>query len=141
MAVVADAILVSALAFGLLAGVAVLTSRVKISPSDDQAILLLAIAGPVAFLLLNGLLLAIRGQTVGKLLFRTRIVRSDGERAGFIRIYGVRYLLMQMIYVIPVAGGIFALIDALLIFAGNEQRCLHDRIAGTYVVDLNRLDT
>ena len=36
---------------------------------------------------------------------------------------------------IPIVGGIFPWVDALFIF-GDEQQCVHDKIAGTKVISL-----
>lgn len=89
--------------------------------------------GFVAFLVLNGWLLATRGQTLGKLLLKIRIVRTDGTRAGFVRLYFVRYLLNNLLCMIPLVGLFYALADCLSIFR-ESRKCLHDNIADTIVV-------
>ena len=86
-------------------------------------------------------LIAHRGQTLGKLALRTRIVLADGQLPGFVRGVAVRQWPLFAVLMLPslasrslqpLASLVF-LADALAIFAGS--RCLHDRIAGTYVVD------
>jgi uncharacterized RDD family membrane protein YckC len=62
-----------------------------------------------------------------------RIVRSNGEKAALSQILIMRYLPIQLIGAIPILGPIVGLVDLLMIF-GDEQRCLHDRIADTLVV-------
>ncbi|HEY3756378.1 MAG TPA: RDD family protein [Opitutaceae bacterium] len=97
--------------------------------------------GSFALLLLLGLalvqllLLSFRGQTVGKLLVRVRIVRfPDGAPAGFTRAWLLRSVVMTLICeVIPIAGNVIWLADILFIFR-PDHRCLHDLLAGTIVV-------
>lgn len=85
------------------------------------------------FLLLNGSLLARRGQTIGKMLLKIRIVRSDGSLATFGRVFGLRYALNGLIASVPFAGTVYGIVDALMIFRDSRQ-CLHDQIADTIVV-------
>lgn len=92
-----------------------------------------AAAGFATFLLLHGWLLAARGQTIGKALFRIRIARTDGTPASFGRLIGLRYGIGGLVTIIPAAGQIFSLIDALLIFRA-PRRCVHDYIADTVVL-------
>jgi uncharacterized RDD family membrane protein YckC len=90
---------------------------------------------PAAILLIQYTLLSLRGQTLGKLAMRVRIVRvSDGGNPGFVRAVVLRNMVRHVLIAVPVLGGLFALADILAIF-GEERRCLHDRIAGTRVVE------
>jgi uncharacterized RDD family membrane protein YckC len=91
-----------------------------------------AITGVLTFLLLNGYLLATRGQTLGKALLKIRIVRPSGEPASGARLalrYGVGFATGLM----AVALWIYSLVDCLMIFR-KSRRCLHDEIADTIVV-------
>jgi uncharacterized RDD family membrane protein YckC len=84
------------------------------------------------FLLLNGYLLAIRGQTIGKVLLKIRITRPSGEAVSIVRLalrYGVGYAASLIAVVI----WIYSLLDCLMIFR-KSRRCLHDEIADTIVV-------
>lgn len=74
------------------------------------------------------------GQTIGKKIVGIRIVRTDGSRAGLLRILGLRYVVPGLIGAIPFLGFFFVLADALVIF-GEARRCIHDYIADTIVVD------
>ena len=75
-------------------------------------------------------LLAKRGQTIGKRMLGIRIVKTEtGENGGFITNVLLRGLANGVINVIP---GYF-LVDSLFIFR-QDQRCIHDFIAGTCVV-------
>ena len=91
--------------------------------------------GIIAFVIYQFYLLYANGQTLGKKLLGIKIVRSDGSRAGFWRIIGLRYFLPGLIGAIPLVGVVFSLADPLFIF-GETKRCLHDMIADTIVVDV-----
>jgi uncharacterized RDD family membrane protein YckC len=73
------------------------------------------------------------GQTIGKKMLGLRIVRSDGSRAGLPRLLFVRAGLTFALAMIPLIGGLIALVDSLLIFRPSRQ-CLHDQFADTIVV-------
>ncbi len=77
------------------------------------------------------------GQTLGKRLIGLRIVCADGARASLGRIFWRRIVLSGLLGAVPALGWLFALADALFIFSATRQT-LHDRIAGTIVVDLRR---
>ena len=74
-----------------------------------------------------------RGQTVGKWLFRIRIVRSNGDPVGLGRVLGLRIAPVLFASFIPFAGVFVQFADPLLIF-GGARRCLHDQLADTIVV-------
>ena len=105
--------------------------------------LAMSLFGLGAFLLLNGYLLAKRGQTIGKMLTKIQIVSAeDGGLLSFLRVYAYRYLwLLPLLIVVLLIPGdrdnllvsVAVLVDSVLIF-GSERRCLHDRIAGSKVV-------
>jgi uncharacterized RDD family membrane protein YckC len=89
--------------------------------------------GFLLFLILQGYLLATRGQTIGKTLFKIRIARPDGSLPSIGRVIGLRYGIQALASVIPAAAQIFALVDLTLIFRAS-RRCLHDQIADTVVL-------
>ncbi len=94
-------------------------------------------------LVLNGYLLAARGQTIGKLITKIQIVDSrGGHLLPFLRVYVYRYLWMLPLELanIFIPGdmddflvGFLGLMEVMMIF-GRERRCLHDYIAGSKVV-------
>jgi uncharacterized RDD family membrane protein YckC len=88
------------------------------------------------FLLVNGYPLLTRGQTIGKIAMKTRIVDLDGNIPGFAKIVVLRYLVPSLLVQIPLVGNLFGLVDSLFIF-GAECRCVHDYIAGTKVINVN----
>jgi uncharacterized RDD family membrane protein YckC len=98
-----------------------------------HGLVLQTLAGLVLFALIHGWLLATRGQTVGKLMLKLRIVRRSGQRASLARLLGLRYALVWAVAMVPLVGALFMLIDDLLIFRESRQ-CLHDNIADTIVV-------
>jgi uncharacterized RDD family membrane protein YckC len=98
----------------------------------------------------NWYLIATRGQTIGKIVLKTRITRLDGSAPGFLHgvILRVWPFLLPSILVRLVLGStgnpkdfvhflpsILALVDIAFIFTGSF-RCLHDLVASTRVVDL-----
>jgi uncharacterized RDD family membrane protein YckC len=72
-------------------------------------------------------------QTIGKKLVGIKVARTDGSRASLARIFWLRYLLNTLIMYVPVLGGLYALVDACMIF-GEQRRCCHDYIADTIVI-------
>lgn len=92
-------------------------------------------AAVIALFVVDVVLLARFGQTIGKRVMGLRIVRTSGARAGASRLVFVRTLLPALITVIPFVGWIFGLVDTLMIFT-SERRTLHDRMADTIVIDL-----
>ena len=132
-AVLIDGLLVAA----LLWGVSRVTPWNVFAPDVSTGLLRLLLTnlvlGFIAFTLINGYLLATQGQTLGKRLLGLRIVRPDGGRASLARLLGARYGLGYVVSLVPIAGGLYGLLDSLLIFRESHQ-CLHDNIADTIVV-------
>ncbi len=80
------------------------------------------------------ILLSNQGQTVGKRVMKIKIVRvSDQENGGFVTNVLLRGIVSGLPSLIPILGNLYTLVDILFIF-GSERRCIHDLIAGTYVV-------
>lgn len=92
--------------------------------------------GFAVFLLLQGPLLFLRQQTLGKAVLGLRIVDASGRNADFARIVLVRELPLWLLGVLPL-GAIAGLLEQLFIFR-KDRRCLHDHIAGTKVVKIDR---
>ena len=107
--------------------------------ADETAITLNIYLYSIPFLLvvfgINCVLLYKHSQTIGKRLLKIKIVRSDGSRIAFGRLLGLRIILIQLIYQIPVAGSLFSLVDALFIFR-EDHKCIHDLIADTIVINV-----
>ena len=98
-----------------------------------------SIAGFLLYYAIHGYLLATQGQTVGKMLMAVRIVDYDsGQLIPIGRMIGLRDLPVMLASMIPYIGGVIAIVDALFIFT-KEQRCVHDLIAKTKVVKVEKL--
>jgi uncharacterized RDD family membrane protein YckC len=78
-------------------------------------------------------LLSRNGQSIGKRLLSIKVVRRDGSPASLGRIFWLRNLVNGLPQLIPLAGQLYALLDALMIFSQTRQ-CLHDQIADTQVI-------
>jgi uncharacterized RDD family membrane protein YckC len=93
-----------------------------------------AVVGIPVYLLLHGYFLATRGQSIGKIAAGARIVDYEsGKILPLGKLVGLRLVPVIIVASIPMVGSFLNLIDTLFIF-GNEQRCVHDLIAGTKVV-------
>ena len=71
------------------------------------------------------------GQSIAKKLIGIRVVRTDGSAASLGRIFWLRNVVNALISIVPLYG----LIDGLFIF-GESRQCLHDKIAGTIVLNV-----
>lgn len=90
--------------------------------------------GFVTVLILNGLLLHTRGQSIGKAIVGIQIVGLDGSRISLARIIFLRYFPVQLVSQFPTIGSLLTLMDIIWIFR-SDQRCIHDHIAHTVVVN------
>jgi uncharacterized RDD family membrane protein YckC len=106
-------------------------------PQSQADALLMTLGGVgVALLMLFQLyLLSATGQSLGKRWVGVRIVKLDGSPASFWRVILLRLVLPSLLSWIPYAGWAFFPVNFLFIFA-DDRRCLHDRIAGTKVVEV-----
>jgi uncharacterized RDD family membrane protein YckC len=141
-AVILDGIIASLLIYVPM-GIGIGIQRASLPPITDTLAFYTALfTGPgaifslVGFLIwaaINAYLVHRHGQTIGKKILGIKVVRTDGSRASLGRIFWLRNVVMVLLSVIPIAGMILSLVDALLIFRESRQ-CLHDQIAGTIVV-------
>ena len=99
-----------------------------------MAVLFLSMLGLAIY---QWILIATTGQTLAKRWLKMKIVKVDGTPVDFVSGVILRSWVVQALSAIPMVGGLVGLIDALMIF-GAEQRCLHDHIAGTIVIDVTR---
>ncbi len=95
-------------------------------------------AGLTAVLLLQALLITVRGQNLGKLLTGAKVVRADtGAPAGFGRGVMLRFAmpvgLIIALNAFFMLGLVFLIVDYAFMFRA-DRRCLHDLMAGTKVV-------
>ena len=90
--------------------------------------------GFAVFMALHGYLLYTRGQTIGKTFVKTKIVDQNGNIPSFEKLIVLRYLILGFVANIPIIGSLAALANALFIFR-KDRRCIHDHLAGTWVID------
>ena len=94
--------------------------------------------GIVGYLIVNGWLLASRGQTLGKWITRIRIVTTDGHKPSWWRLIFIRALFFPLMYLplLYAVVGLFALLPFIDVLHAlrADRRCIHDMAAGTRVV-------
>ena len=109
---------------------------------DTMSVLRTMVGGPgttitvlalIAWCVITAWLVATNGQSIGKRLVGIKVVRTDGSRASFARIFLLRNVVNGLPNLLPYVGWLYQLIDPLLIYQESRQ-CLHDRIADTIVV-------
>jgi uncharacterized RDD family membrane protein YckC len=87
----------------------------------------------IAWCVITAWFVAANGQSIGKRLVGIKVVRTDGSRASFARIFLLRNVVNGLPNLLPYVGWLYQLVDPLLIYQESRQ-CLHDRIADTIVV-------
>jgi len=110
----------------------------QVNPQEVIEIVTSSIGKSIPYLaglvLLQATLITVRGQTVGKMLTRIRIVRAkDGSAAGFVHGFLLRGFLPRCLRHVPFVGVLFWFVDNCFIFR-DDHRCLHDLMGGTKVV-------
>lgn len=95
------------------------------------------LAGFGMYLALQSFLISTQGQSIGKVMAQTRIVRSDGSPVGFFHGVLLRSWAWTVICQLPLIG-IFANLGDLISLFAADRRTLHDRIADTKVVQIRR---
>lgn len=110
---------------------AALMSSDQAPTEGDKTLLMIIGLLFLSVLLTNLILMATSGQTIGKKMMGIRIAKiEDGSKAGFFQIIFLRNFVAQgLLSIVPLYG----LVDICFIFS-EDQRCLHDKIAGTQVL-------
>ena len=99
----------------------------------ETIVLALVLALLLISFILQMTLLATRGQTIGKIVMKVRIVDSvTGMHPGWARLVLLRTVVNSIIIGIPFIGGAYFLVDSLFIFR-EDHRTIHDMIASTRV--------
>jgi uncharacterized RDD family membrane protein YckC len=118
------------------------TGTADLESVDTMSVLRLMVGGPgttitilalIAWCIITAWLVATNGQSIGKRLVGIKVVRTDGSRASFARIFLLRNVLNGLPNLLPYVGWLYQLIDPLLIYQESRQ-CLHDKLADTIVV-------
>ena len=95
--------------------------------------ILLALLSALVLLIVQFVLLGSRGQTIGKIAMKVRIVDSvTGAHPGWARIILLRTVVNGILIGIPFVGYAYFLVDSLFIFR-EDHRTIHDMIASTRV--------
>jgi uncharacterized RDD family membrane protein YckC len=117
----------------LIVGVATAGNRNGEPPTVAIIGFLLIPVGLIAYCVVSIYLLITRSQSIGKYFVGTQIMDYESDLpADFVKCFLLRVLVNGMLGIVPFYG----LVDILYIF-GDEHRCLHDQIAGTYVADIS----
>lgn len=95
--------------------------------------ILLACAIP--YFAINGYLVGLTGQTLGKRLTRIQIRKLDDTLPSSWEWFWKRNLPLLVVNQIPWLGGWIGMANYLMVF-GKQSRCGHDFLAGTRVVEL-----
>lgn len=79
------------------------------------------------------------GQTIGKRVMGTIVVTADGHAPISGRAACGRAAVYALVPAVPVAGGIFGLLNELWLLWDPQRQCLHDKAARTVVVKKDML--
>lgn len=95
------------------------------------------ILGALAIFIAQIYLLVTRSQTIGKMLIKTKIMCIEtNQPADATKTILLRAFVNGLIGGIPCVGIIYTIVDICYIFS-DGHRCIHDRIAGTWVADVS----
>jgi len=90
----------------------------------------------IALVAVQSFFIATQGQSIGKRVAGARIVTMSGAKPTFLNAVVLRTWLPLIVPLLPL-GSLLAVADVLFIFS-RDKRCLHDRIAGTKVIEAVR---
>lgn len=97
--------------------------------------MLIGVSVAFVFVLIEWVMLAINGQSIGRRLFGVRIAKLDGSPCGFVRGVLLRSFVFGLLNALAslLLPGVLWLVDHCMIYR-NDRRALHDFIAGTVVL-------
>ena len=126
------AVIIDVLLYVVLSGV--LFFILEVSSKQDPAVTGFTIIGAnIVLFVVQMVLLGMRGQTIGKMLLRVRVVDAQtGQHPGWARIVLLRTVVNWVLVGIPFVGWIYWLVDSLFIFRA-DHRTIHDMIGSTRV--------
>lgn len=101
----------------------------------ELAYILFTLGGFFVVSAIQWYLIATRGQSIGKRLLQIKVVHEDGSPVGFLHGVILREWAPALVSAVPFIGRLIWIVDPILIFR-SDHRCLHDKIAGTKVVEL-----
>ena len=109
---------------------AVLLANIGGDDEKTPMVFLVMITVPAMFLICQWYMIAVDGRTVGKYCVKSKIVNYQGLPPGFFQGIVLRIIVVGFLGLIPLFGAF----NACWIF-NQPKRCLHDLIAGTWVID------
>lgn len=78
--------------------------------------------------------MATEGKTIGKFLMKTKVIDAEGNVPGFVKGVVLRSWCIGLLACIPILGLIVSIGDPLSIFWSPANRCWHDKMAKTLVI-------
>lgn len=132
--------LVARLVDTLIVGVPIATVATELFSRETAQTVVAPLAFAAVYLVYEAVQLALWGRTVGKRLTGIRVVSADGAplRVSQVLVRSGIYALppaARPVPVLNVIAGIFWLAEIGLMFEGEHRQALHDRAAGTLVID------
>ena len=110
----------------------------ELSPQLIMSSYQVMVLNVVLYLVINSYFLCYQGQTLGKKIMKIAIVDSSQRVPSFTKLIAFRYLPFKLCSIAPIfALNLIWLLDFLFIFR-QDQRCLHDLLADTYVIDVSQ---
>jgi len=109
----------------------IVTFSMRTGKSDAAVVAFLAGLGALYLTLIiyEGLMLSGRGQTVGKMVLKIKVVRPDGSPISTGQAWGRAVLRGVMVHVLSLLNYIPAMVT-------KEKTCIHDLVANTRVVNV-----
>ncbi len=89
----------------------------------------LGAAAFIGLILYDAIMLSVRGQTLGKMALRIKVVRPDGSPISAGQAWGRALMRGVMIHIL-------GLVNYIPAFATKQRTCIHDLVANTRVVNL-----
>lgn len=115
-------------------GVAVVIAAVFFAKPESDTFFIVLFGGIglayVGLIVYEGFMLSARGQTLGKMALKIRVVRPDGTVITTGQAWGRAVLRGVMIHVLSLLNYIPALVT-------KEKTCIHDLVAGTRVISID----
>ncbi|MCY4651763.1 MAG: RDD family protein [Dehalococcoidia bacterium] len=130
-AVIIDGLIVGipSLLFWLLA----FASLISEGDESSLALVLASLVIIIVIFIIQMVLLGTRGQTIGKIALKIRIVDAQtGAHTGWPRLVLLRAIVNAILTSIPFLGTIYWIVDSLFIFRA-DRRTIHDLYSGTRV--------
>ncbi len=130
------AVIIDGLIVGIPGAIFWVLAIASLISEEDEGSLALALAGFViiiVIIVIQMVLLGTRGQTIGKIAMKIRIVDAQtGDHPGWARLVLLRTIVNGILASIPFLGTIYWLVDSLFIFRA-DHRTIHDLYSGTRV--------